>query len=85
VQLAISEAGQDSFSVGGAGRKATHYVAKFELGGVTGVVAPIVGKQPADLHFWIYPGEAPLFVKSEGPLVEGGPIWRIELAGPTWN
>src|SRR5438552_3770811 len=27
-------------------------------------------------------GKAPAFVKSEGPLYQGGPIWRIELAKP---
>jgi hypothetical protein len=28
--------------------------------------------------------EAPAFVKSESPLYPGGPLWRIELTGPTW-
>jgi len=27
---------------------------------------------------WILEGEAPAFLKFEGPLYEGGPIWRIE-------
>ena len=27
-------------------------------------------------------GQASAFVKSEGPLYQGGPIWRIELAKP---
>jgi len=49
-----------------------------------GLVAPLVGKQPADTHVWILGGEAPAFVKSEGPLYVGGPIWRIELASPIW-
>jgi hypothetical protein len=29
-------------------------------------------------------GEAPAFVKSEGPLYLGGPTWRIELASSVW-
>lgn len=33
---------------------------------------------------WILEGEAPAFVKSEGPLYLGGPIWRIELTNPVW-
>jgi hypothetical protein len=36
------------------------------------------------LTLWILSGEAPAFVKSEGPLYLGGPIWRIELDNPAW-
>ena len=32
---------------------ATHYVLKVEIGGLAGVVAPLVGKQPPDSHVWI--------------------------------
>jgi len=39
-----------------------------------------MGKQPADTHVWVLGGEAPAFVKAEGPLYVGGPIWRIQLA-----
>ena len=39
-----------------------------------------MGKQPPDTHVWVLGGEAPAFVKSEGPLYAGGPIWRIQLA-----
>jgi hypothetical protein len=84
VKLAISAAGEDSFSTGGAGHKATHYVVKVELGGVTGLVAPLVGKAPPDSHVWILGGPAPAFVKSEQPFYNGGPLWRIELASPAW-
>jgi hypothetical protein len=84
VKLAITSQGETPFSVGGSSRKATHYVVKVEIGGAAGVVAPLVGKQPPDTHVWILGGEAPAFVKSEGPLYFGGPIWRIELVSPVW-
>ena len=84
VKLAISVVGEEPFSTGGIGRKATHYVVKVEIGGVTGLIAPLVGKQPPDSHVWVLGGEAPAFVKSEGPLYLGGPIWRIELVSPVW-
>jgi hypothetical protein len=84
VKLAISSAGDEEFSTAGAPRKATHYVVKVEIGGVSGLVAPLVGKQPPDTHVWILQGEAPAFVKSEGPLFADGPIWRIELVSPVW-
>ena len=85
VKLLISAEGEDSFSAGGSARKATRYVVKVDIGGVAGVVAPLVGKQPPDTHVWILGGDAPSFVKSEGPLYPGGPIWRIELASPDWH
>ena len=84
VTLAISSAGTESFTVAGAGREATHYVVKVKIGGVAGLLAPLLGKQPPDSHVWILGGEAPAFVKSEGPLYLGGPSWRIELASPVW-
>ncbi len=84
VKLALSSAGQDRFSTGGTGREATHYVLKVEIGGLRGVIAPLVGQQPPDSHVWILDGEAPAFVRSEQPLYMGGPVWRIELVSPTW-
>jgi hypothetical protein len=85
VKLLISPEGEDSFSVGGSSHKATRYVIKVEVGGVAGAVAPLVGKEPQDTHVWILGGDAPAFVKSEGPLYQGGPTWRIELASPVWQ
>jgi len=84
VKLAITPAGEEPFSVGGSSRKATRYVVKVEIGGAAGLLAPIVGQQPPDTNVWILGGEAPAFLKSEGPLYDGGPIWRIELASPVW-
>jgi hypothetical protein len=84
VKLAISNAGQDKFSTGGSSRTGTHYVLKVEIGGLSGLIAPLVGKEPPDSHVWILGGEAPAFVKSEQPLFFGGPVWRIELVSPVW-
>jgi hypothetical protein len=84
VKLAITSQGDEPFSVGGSRRKATHYVVKVEIGGATGMVAPLVGKQPPDTHVWVLTGDAPAFVKLEGALAFGGPVWRIELVSPVW-
>jgi hypothetical protein len=84
VKLAISPEGEDSFTVAGSSRRATRYLVKVELGGLTGLVAPLIGKQPPDAHVWILHGDVPAFVKSEAPLYTGGPIWRIELTSPAW-
>jgi hypothetical protein len=84
VKLAVTPQGEEPFSVGGSQRTAMHYVLKVEIGGVSGVIAPLLGKQPPDIHVWILGGEAPAFVKSESQLYLGGPIWRIELVSPIW-
>jgi hypothetical protein len=84
VKLVITPAGEGSFTVGGASHKAGRFNVKVELGGLTGLIAPLLGKQPPDTSVWILGGEAPGFVRSDGPMYEGGPLWRIELASPLW-
>ena len=65
VKVVVNAQGTEPFSLGGFSREAVHYVAKVELGGVAGIVAPIVGKQPPDSQIWILAGEAPVVLKSE--------------------
>jgi hypothetical protein len=82
VKLAILPQGEEPFTIGRFHHKAMHFVVKVEIGGLTGFLARLMGKQPADTHIWVLGGEAPAFVKAEGPLYVGGPIWRIQLASP---
>jgi hypothetical protein len=84
VRLTISNRGKDPFSLAESSREALHYAIKVEIGGIAGLVAPWVGKQPADSHVWILGGEAPTFVKSETLSYMGGPMWRTELLSPVW-
>jgi len=84
VKLEVMPAAEENFTIGGSTFKALRYVVKIDLGGIAGVNAPVVGKQPPDIQFWVAVGKAPGFLKSEGPLFVGGPIWRIELASPVW-
>jgi hypothetical protein len=84
VKLSASSQGEEQFALGSLTRKANHFVVKVSIGGVAGKVAPLVGKQPPDIHAWIVEGEAPVLVKSEGPLYPDGPIWQIVMAAPTW-
>ncbi len=85
VKLIISPEGEDPFTIAGSARKARRFDVKVDIGGVAGVVAPLVGKQPPDTHIWILVGEVPVFLRSDGPQFEGGPIWQIELTGPVWT
>ena len=76
VHLSIKPTGSLVFTVGGMRRKATDFTVHVELGGMTGVIAPMIGKEPADYHIWIMAGNPPAFVREEGQLYQGGPIWR---------
>ena len=84
VKVAMAVAGTDSFSVGGSARKATHYLLQVDIGGIAGLLAPLVGKQPPDSHVWISEGEAPVFLRSQAQMFVGGPVWQLDLLGPVW-
>jgi hypothetical protein len=84
VKLQITPMGREPFSVGRASNKATRFNVKVEIGGLAGLLAPVLGKQPKDTSVWIVGGDAPGFVRSEGQFYEDGPLWRIELAAPDY-
>ena len=85
IHIVIKPTGTVPFRVGSFHRKATDFTLHVELGGVAGVLAPVVGKQPADYHIWLQSGVPPAFVREEGPLYEGGPIWRMEQISPSFE
>ncbi len=82
VKLEILPEGKKMIASGNTKHKTAHCVVKVRIGGVAGLVAPLFGKQPPDTHVWVLTGDAPAFVKMEGPLYVDGPVWRIELATP---
>lgn len=82
VKLVITPRGEETFSSGVIHHKAVHYVVQVKLGGLAGLVAPLIGKQPPDMHVWIKRGVVPAFVKFEGPICNGGSIWRVQMAQP---
>ena len=84
VKLAITPAGIEPFNVGRASYKATRFNVRIEIGGIAGLIAPLLGKQPKDASVWIIGGEAPGFVRSESQFYQGAPLWRIELASPDY-
>ena len=85
VHISIKPTGSRPFSIGALSRKATDFTLHVELGGLSGVVAPLIGKEPADYHIWLEDGTPPAFIREEGPLYEGGPIWRIEQIAPSFR
>jgi hypothetical protein len=84
IKLAIAPIGDEPFRIAGATRKATHFNLKIELGGIAGVVAPLVGKQPPDHGIWIYGDTAPTFVKEEGVLSMDSPPVTITMTSAQW-
>ena len=84
VQLVISKIGDDKYSLVGTTRKATHYEIKIILGGVVGVVAPLIGKAPPNIEIWAITGQAPTFVREQGPIYADGPVMTIQLISPDW-
>jgi hypothetical protein len=84
VRLEVSSLGEEPFSIADVSRRAVHYLLNIEVSGVTGLLAKLFGKDPPPLHTWMLPGEAPTFVRFRGFLYQGGPVWSIELASPSW-
>jgi hypothetical protein len=84
VALDIKPDGTDKVLIGADGRRADRFNIHTDIGGIAGVVAPIVGKQPPDLKLWMAGGPAPVFVRMDGPFYEQGPVWTVLLAAPTW-
>ena len=76
--------GSDRFFIGASSHPATRYLVDLEIGGMMGVLASVVGKEPPDLRYWITEGPPRAFVKFEGPFYLNGPVWRIELTAPRW-
>jgi hypothetical protein len=85
IHVAIRPVGEVPFAIAGEQRKATDFSLHIELGGLIGVIAPLVGKQPADFHIWILEGPSPAFIREEGQFYEGGPLWQIEQTSPRFR
>jgi hypothetical protein len=73
---------EKTIKVGLITHKTQQYIVKTKIEGVAGAVAPLIGKQPPDIHVWLVKSEAPTFVEFEGPLSQDSPVWRIEVTAP---
>jgi hypothetical protein len=82
VEVEMLPAGQRPVQTGELQRPAERYVLKARLGAVTGFFAKLLGKHPADTECLILNADVPAFVRCDGALALGGPIWRIEVTSP---
>jgi hypothetical protein len=80
----VSSDGKGSFSIVGLRRTATIFRLHTDLGGLAGVVAPLIGKEPKDILVWVLEEGAPTVVRVVGPLSEGGPVVDVQFAGATF-
>ncbi|MGH7277645.1 MAG: hypothetical protein ACREJG_03070 [Candidatus Rokuibacteriota bacterium] len=74
VKMLLAPAGRDPVLIGGA----THETTRYRLTPQLGLFASLLVADLPDIHCWILAGEAPGFVRFEGPLYFMGPVWRIE-------
>lgn len=84
VKLLVSREGTVPLANGRQSYRATRFRIKIEIGGIAGVIAPILGRQPRDAAVWILADQAAGFMRSESQFYEGAPLWRIELAVPVY-
>jgi len=76
VKMLLRPVAEEAITMGGIAVAATRYHIKPQLG----VLASLLVTELPDVKTWIARGDAPAFLKFEGPLCLMGPLWRIE-----WN
>ena len=74
ITLQLMPLTEDQVKVGDMPLTATRWVIRPQLG----LLASLLVVDVPDIRVWIAPGEAPAFVRAEGPLFFMGPIWRID-------
>jgi hypothetical protein len=74
VKVLLTPAAEDAVQVNDAALTATRFLVRPQLG----LLASLLIAEIPDLKCWILGGEAPAFIRFEGPLYFMGPIWRID-------
>jgi hypothetical protein len=84
IRILISPEGEQPFQTTGQTLKATVFRIHPELGGIVGIIAPLIGLQPKDVMVWIHEGEEPAVVRVIGQLGGYGPVVSSELEGTSF-
>jgi hypothetical protein len=74
VKMLLAPSANEPVLVGDSPLRATRFAVRPQLG----LFASLLVTDIPDIHCWILEGEAPGFLRFEGPLYFQGPIWRIE-------
>lgn len=84
LEMEWSWEGEDEVRLGGKAMKTMRSLVKLKIGGLTGVVASLIGKSPPDTRYWLVTGDVPAFVRFEGAMFLNGPVWRLEMTTVEW-
>jgi len=82
--LVISRAGHGAYTLGGERQTAKKLEINVKLGGVAGLIAPIIGKEPKPTTAWMAAGRIPMFIRIQTQFWEDGPLWTIQQTAPEW-
>jgi len=74
VKMLLTPTGSDTVMMGETAVPATRFLIKPQLG----LFASLLVADLPDVKVWICGGEAPAFLRFEGPLFFMGPIWKID-------
>jgi hypothetical protein len=85
IHILISQEGEQPFHTTGQTIKATVFRIHPELGGIVGVIAPLIGLQPKDVMVWVQEGEEPAVVRIVGQLGGYGPMVSSDLEGTSFG
>jgi hypothetical protein len=85
IRILISTDGEQPFHTAGQTLKATVFRIHPELGGIVGVIAPLIGLQPKDVMVWVLEGEQPAVVRIIGQLGGYGPVVSSDLEGTSFG
>ncbi len=84
IRILITPEGEQPFHMAGKTLKATVFRIHPELGGLVGLLAPLIGLQPKDVMVWILEGDEPAVVRIVGQLGGYGPVVSSELEGTSF-
>jgi hypothetical protein len=85
IHILISPEGEQQFHTKGQTLKAAMFRIHPELGGIVGVLAPLIGLQPKDVLVWVLEGEQPAVVRIVGQLGGYGPVVSSDLEGTSFG
>ncbi len=74
IQMRLTPGASEAVLMGDSPHRAVRYTIRPQLG----LFASMLVTDLPDIHCWILQGDAPGFLRFEGPLYFMGPIWRIE-------
>jgi hypothetical protein len=84
IKMQLVPEADDAVRFGPSTLTVRRYLVKLDVGGLAGLIAPVIGKDPPDSRYWMATGDVPAFVRFEGAMFLNGPVWRIEMTIPEW-